>query len=162
MWKQLTHKSRKAIFLAQEEAGRLGYSHVGPEHLLLALAREDDCMAVRILEDLGLDPGTVRVRVMEHISRGAELLGREMQLTREAKSVIDLAFAESREMKEEWVGTEHLLMGILRSTESMAAKVLTEFGVDLAHARVHLRNLKAGTLPLDGTNGQSSVSVTTI
>jgi ATP-dependent Clp protease ATP-binding subunit ClpC len=159
MWKQLTQKARKAIFLAQEEAGRLGYSHVGPEHLLLALAREDDCIAVRVLEELGLDPGTLRVRVMERISRGAELLGREMQLTREAKSVIDLAFAESREMKEEWVGTEHLLMGILRSTESMAAKVLAEYGVDLARARTQLRHVKAGTLPFEGANGKGSVSV---
>ena len=159
MWKQLTQKARKAIFLAQEEAGRLGYSHVGPEHLLLAMAREDDCLAVRVLEELGLDPGTVRVLVMERISRGEEILGQEMQLTREAKSVIDLAFAESRDMKEEWVGTEHLLMGILRSTESMAARILSEFGVDLGRARTQLRHVKAGALPLEGSNGKGSVSV---
>jgi ATP-dependent Clp protease ATP-binding subunit ClpC len=162
MWKQLTQKARKAIFLAQEEAGRLGYSHVGPEHLLLALAREEDCMAVRILEGLGIDPGTVRVKVMKELSRGSEVLGQEMALTTEAKSVIDLAFAESRDMKEEWVGTEHLLIGILRSSESTAAKVLTELGVDLVRARTQVRSLKAGTLNMEGPGETGSVSVSTV
>lgn len=162
MWKQLTQKARKAIFLAQEEAGRLGYSHVGPEHLLLALAREEDCLAVGILEGLGVDCGTVRVQVMQHLSRGSEVLGQEMQLTTEAKSVIDLAFAESREMKEEWVGTEHLLIGILRSTESVAAKVLTGLGVDLVRARTQVRSLKAGTLLMEDENGKNSAPISAV
>jgi len=159
MWKQLTQKARKAIFLAQEEAGRLGYSHVGPEHLLLAMAREEDCMAVSILEGLGLDPGTLRIQVMKQLSRGSEILGQEMQLTTEAKSVIDLAFTECREMKEDWVGTEHLLIGIVRSTESVAAKVLCELGADSAKIRTQIRSLKAGALPVGSANGTSSVTL---
>jgi len=161
MWKQLTQKARKAIFLAQEEAGRLGYSNVGPEHLLLALAREDDCMAVRILEGLGLDPGTLRVQVMKELSRGSETLGHEMQLTAEAKAAIDLAFSESMQMKEDWVGTEHLLLGILRSAESSAARVLGDLGADITQVRTQLQNLKAGALPL-GMNGRSTVTMSTL
>ena len=162
MWKQLTQKARKAIFLAQEEAGRLGYSNVGPEHLLLALSREDDCMAVRILEGIGLDAGTLRVHTMKELSRGSETLGNDMQLTTEAKAVIDLAFSESRQMKEEWVGTEHLLLGILRSTESTAARVLGGLGADVAQVRTQIQNLKAGALSFGGMNGKSTLTVSSL
>lgn len=162
MWKQLTQKARKAIFLAQEEAGRLGYSNVGPEHLLLALAREDDCMAVRILDGLGLDAGTVRAKTMRQLSRGNETLSQEMQLTTEAKAVIDLAFSESRQMKEDWVGTEHLLLGIVRSTESTAAKVLADLGADMMNVHTQLLNLKAGALPMGGLSARGSVTVSSI
>jgi len=162
MWKQLTQKARKAICLAQEEAGRLGYSSVAPEHLLLALSREDDCMAVAILEGMGLDTGTVRARTLKQISRGTDSPSQDMQLTFEAKSVIDLAFSESREMKEDWVGTEHLLLGILRSSESMAASVLGELGVEMSHVRNQIRNLKAGALPLGIASGNGSMSAISI
>lgn len=161
MWKQLTHKARKAIFLAQEEAGRLGYSHVAPEHLLLALSRQEDCMAVKILDGIGLDAGTVRAKTMRELTRGEEILGQEMQLTAEAKSVIDLAFSECRQMKEDWVGTEHLLLGIVRSTESTAAKVLNDQGADILKVRDQLLNLKAGTLPL-GNTSKIALSISTI
>lgn len=161
MWKQLTQKARKAIFLAQEEAGRLGYNHVGSEHLLLALAREEDCVASRILEQLGVDVGTIRVEVIGQLSRGSEPLGEEMQLTAEAKEAIDLAFDEGKQMKDEWVGTEHLLIGLARSAEGMASQVLSRLGVDVSQIRCQLRNLQAGTLPFERVegNGPSSMSV---
>jgi len=163
MWKQLTQKARKAIFLAQEEAGRLGYSHVGSEHLLLALVREEDCVAARILERLGVDLGTIRVEVMEQLSRGSEPLGEEMQLTAEAKEAIDLAFNEGKQMNDEWVGTEHLLLGLARSARGMASQVLSRLGVDVSQIRSQLRNLQAGTLPFDRVEGNGpkpmSVSV---
>ena len=162
MWKQLTHKARKAICLAQEEAGRLGYSNVSPEHLLLALSREDDCMAVAILEGMGLDTGTVRARTMKQLSRGTDAPSQDMKLTYEAKSVIDLAFSECREMKEDWVGTEHLLLGILRSTESMAAGVLAELGVEMSSVRNQIRNLKAGTLQMGMANGNGAMHAISI
>jgi ATP-dependent Clp protease ATP-binding subunit ClpC len=159
MWKQLTQKARKAIFLAQEEAGKLGYSHVAPEHLLLALIREDDCIASTLLVKLGLDLGTVRDRVMGNLSRGSEELSEGMQLTPEAKDAIDFAFDESRQMNEGWVGTEHMLIGIIRETESMASKILASMGTDTAGIRVQLRDLQAGTLPFDEMDGRSVVVV---
>lgn len=162
MWKQLTQKARKAIFLAQEEAGKLGYSHVAPEHLLLALVREDDCVAIRILEGLGLDPGTVRVRTLGHLSRGTELLGEDMQLTTEAKEAIDLAFDESKQMKEDWVGTEHLLIGLSRSSKGLASKILGELGADISQIRSRLRSLQAGTLPFESIDGNTSMSVSSV
>lgn len=159
MWKQLTQKARRAIFLAQEEAGRLGYNHVGPEHLLLALIREEDCVATRILEGLGVDPGTVRVRMMGELARGSDMLGEDMQLTAEAKRAIDLAFEEGKQMNEDWVGTEHLLVGLVRATSGAASKVLTELGADASQIRGQLRDLQGGTLPLGHIEGDGHGSV---
>jgi len=163
MWKQLTQKARKAIFLAQEEAGRLGYNHVGSEHLLLALAREEDCVAARILERLGVDLGTIRVEIMGQLSRGSEPLGEEIQLTAEAKEAVDLAFDEGKQMNDEWVGTEHLLMGLARGTKGVASQVLNSLGVDVSQIHSQLRNLQGGTLPFQRVEGDgpgpTSVSV---
>jgi len=161
MWKQLTQKARKAIFLAQEEAGRLGYNHAGTEHLLLALIREEDCVAARILERAGVDLGTVRLEVMGRVSRGSDMLGEDMQLTAEAKAAVDLAFDESKRMKEDWVGTEHLLLGLVRSTSGLASKVLRGLGVDVSQIRTELRSLHSGALPFEctKTDGGNSVSL---
>lgn len=158
MWKQLTQKARKAIFLAQEEAGRLGYSHVGSEHLLLALVREEDCVAASILERLGLDLGSIRIEIMSHLSKGQEVLGDDMQLNGDAKAVIDLAFAEGRRMKDDWIGTEHLLIGLARGKSCLAAKVLTRMGARPAEIRRQLRQLHAGTLPFEHVETSTSVA----
>ena len=147
MWRQLTQKARKAIFLAQEEAERLGYNHVGSEHLLLALTREEDCVATMVLDRLGLDPGTVRSAVMKQLSRGHENLD-DLQLAPDAKHAIDFAFSEVKQMKDEWVGTEHLLIGLMYEAGGLASKVLNDLGVDLFKLKDELRNVKAGTLPL--------------
>lgn len=161
MWKQLTQRARKAIFLAQEEAGRLGYSHVGPEHILLALSREEDCMATKILEQIGVDPGTIRVEIMSVLSRGDEPLGEDMQLTSEAKQVIDSAFDECKRAKDDWVGTEHLLIALSRESEGLASQALRRLGVDASKIRTHLRRLQAGTLPFGQTNanGEGPMSI---
>ena len=159
MWKQLTQKARKAILHAQEEAGKLGYSHAGPEHLLLALVRVDDCVAARILEALGVDPGTVRIETMKHLSRGNEVLGDDMQLTTELREAIHVAFDEAKERNEDWVGTEHLLIGLV-SVCGLPSEVLKELGADLPVIRIQLRNLQAGTLPFENAPGQS-ISVST-
>lgn len=154
MWKQLTQKARKAIFLAQEEAGRLGYNHVGTEHLLLAIIREDDCIAATMLERLGLDLGTIRSVIMEKLSKGSDMLGEDMQLTAEAKQAIQLAFEEGKQMREEWIGTEHLLIGLARESSSVASKVLADLGAETAGLRIQMRNLHA-TLPFDEIEGIS-------
>jgi ATP-dependent Clp protease ATP-binding subunit ClpC len=151
MWRQLTPRARKAIFLAQEEAERLGYSHTGPEHLLLALAREEDCVADQVLDRLGLDVGTIRVEIMNNLSRGQDPLGNELQLTVEAKHAVDYAFAEAKELNDDWVGTEHLLLGLAHDTGGLASKVLNNLGVDLMQIKNQLRNVKAGTLQFNGT-----------
>lgn len=163
MWRQLTQHARKAIFLAQHEAGRLGYSHVGPEHLLLALIREDDCVAASVLERLGIDLGTLKSEIMNGVSKGSERLGEEMQLTVEAKQVIDYAFAEGRRLSDEWIGTEHLLLGLARETGGVAANVLNRLGASPSTILRQLQNLQAGRLPFgrtDGGNGAACMPTT--
>jgi ATP-dependent Clp protease ATP-binding subunit ClpC len=160
MWRQLTQKARKAIFLAYEEAERLGYSHVGSEHLLLAITREDDCTAALMLEKLGVDLGSIRQEVMGKVIRGAESLD-DMQLSPDAKHAIDFAFDEVKLMKDDWVGTEHLLIGLTHEAGGLASKILREHSVDLNKVRGELRHVKAGTLPLgriqeNGTNSAST------
>lgn len=153
MWRQLTQHARKAIFLAQQEAEKLGYNHVGPEHLLLALIREDDCVAASLLERLGIDLGTVKSELMKSVSRGCDHLGDDIQLTVDAKQVIDHAFAEGRRLSDEWIGTEHLLLGLARETGGVAAGVLNRLGADPNAILSQLRNLQAGRLPFGRING---------
>lgn len=153
MWRQLTQHARKAIFLAQQEAEKLGYNHVGPEHLLLALIREDDCVAASLLERLGIDLGTVKSELMNSVSRGCDHIGDDIQLTVDAKQVIDYAFAEGRRLSDEWIGTEHLLLGLARETGGVAANVLNRLGADPGTILDQLRNLQAGRLPFGRING---------
>lgn len=153
MWRQLTQHARKAIFLAQQEAEKLGYSHVGPEHLLLALIREEDCVAASLLERLGIDLGTVKSEVMSSVSKGTDHIGDDMQLTVDAKQVVDYAFAEGRRLSDEWIGTEHLLLGLARETGGIAANVLNRLGADPSAILSQLRNLQAGRLPFGQING---------
>jgi ATP-dependent Clp protease ATP-binding subunit ClpA len=123
------------VFFAQEEAARLGENYVSPEHLLLGLTREDDSVAARILDRLGVPQKRVREEIEQHVSRGEVNLGQDMQLTPLAKRVIDCAYEEMRRMSEQYIGTEYLLLGVIRVEESMASKVLVKLGADLDRAR---------------------------
>jgi ATP-dependent Clp protease ATP-binding subunit ClpC len=116
------------------------------------LVREDECVAAKLLEQLGVDLGSVRVEVMNHISRGTDRLGEDMQLTSEAKHIVDLAFDECSRMKDDWVGTEHLLAGLLAESEGLASGVLGKMGVILENLRVQICNMRAGLLPFEPVN----------
>lgn len=152
MWKQLTKSARKAIFLAQEEAGKLGYNHVGPEHLLLAFMRDEHCVASKLIEQMGIDLGTVRVEVMNKVSKGEDRLGEDMQLTAEAKHAIDLAFDECETMSDDWVGTEHLLLGLVKEDNGIAYSILTRMGAKSTQIKESVEKFRSGVLKLDGIN----------
>ena len=152
MWKQMTQSARKAIFLAQEEAGKLGYNHVGPEHLLLAFMRDERCVAAKLIEQLGIDLGTVRVEVMNKVSKGDDRLGEDMQLTAEAKHVIDMAFDECRRMSDDWVGTEHILLGLVKEDNGIAYSILTRMGAKSKEIKAEVGKLRSGVLQLEGIN----------
>jgi ATP-dependent Clp protease ATP-binding subunit ClpC len=162
MWRQLTQRARKAIFLAQEEAERLGYAHVGSEHLLLALTREEDCVAAMMLDRMGIDSGTLRAGIMAQLSRGSDHLGEDIQLAADAKHAIDFAFNEVKLLKDDWVGTEHLLIGLVHEAGGLASKVLADMGIDLTRVREQLRQVKAGTLPFERNGAKSAVSLSLV
>src|SRR5947209_618440 len=131
MWQRFTERARRAVFFAQEEAGRLGDNYVSTEHLLLGLVRENDTVAVRVLDRLAVSPEAVRKEIESVVSRGDGRLGQDMQLTPRAKRVIDLAYDEARQLSNNYIGTEHLLLGLVREGEGMAGRVLAKLGVDL-------------------------------
>ena len=96
MWQRFTERERRVVFFAQEEAGRLGENYVSTEHLLLGLVRENDSVAARILDRMGVSLGRIRSEIERQVTRGDGRLGQDMQLTPRAKRVIDLAYDEAR------------------------------------------------------------------
>ncbi|MCL5283821.1 MAG: AAA family ATPase, partial [Armatimonadetes bacterium] len=135
MWQRFTERARRVVFFAQEEAGRLGENYVSTEHLLLGLVRENDSVAARILDRLGVSLGRIRSEIERQVTRGDGRLGQDMQLTPRAKRVIDLAYDEARQLNDNYIGTEHLLLGLIREGEGLAGRVLSKLGVDLERTR---------------------------
>ncbi len=144
MWQRFTERARRVVFFAQEEAGRLGENYVSTEHLLLGLVRENDSVAARILDRMGVSLGRIRSEIERQVSRGDGRLGQDMQLTPRAKRVIDLAYDEARSLNNNYIGTEHLLLGLIREGEGLAGRVLQKLGVDLERTRREVTNLQDG------------------
>jgi ornithine carbamoyltransferase len=135
MWQRFTERARRVVFLAQEEAGRLGENYVSTEHLLLGLVRESDSAAVKVLDQMGIGIAQIRSEIEKHVTRGDGTLGQDMQLTPRAKRVIDLAYDEARSLQNDFIGTEHLLLGLIREAEGLGGRVLDELGAELHKAR---------------------------
>ncbi|MDE2127271.1 MAG: ATP-dependent Clp protease ATP-binding subunit [Armatimonadetes bacterium] len=135
MWQRFTERARRVVFFAQEEAGRLGENYVSTEHLLLGLVRENDSVAARILDRMGVSLGRIRSEIERQVTRGEGRLGQEMQLTPRAKRVIDLAYDEARQLNNNYIGTEHLLLGLIREGDGLAGRVLAKLSVELERTR---------------------------
>src|SRR6476646_10751592 len=135
MWQRFTERARRVVFFAQEEAGRLGENYVSTEHLLLGLVRENDSVASRILDRMGISLGRIRSEIERQVARGDGRVGQDVQLTPRAKRVIDLAYDEARQLSNNYIGTEHLLLGLIREGEGLAGRVLAKLGVDLERTR---------------------------
>lgn len=144
MWQRFTERARRVVFFAQEEAGRLGENYVSTEHLLLGLVRENDSVAARILDRMGVSLNRVKSEIERQVSRGDGRLGQDMQLTPRAKRVIDLAYDEARQLNNNYIGTEHLLLGLIREGEGLAGRVLAKLGVDLERTRREVMSLQDG------------------
>ncbi|NLM45690.1 MAG: ATP-dependent Clp protease ATP-binding subunit [Firmicutes bacterium] len=130
-----TQRAQKVLLLAQEEARRLSHNFVGTEHILLGLIREGSGIAARVLLSLGVEPDAVRTEIEKLMGRGDQHVTLNLSYTPRAKKVIELAFEEARNLGHNYVGTEHLLLGLIREGEGIAAQVLTNMGVDLDKAR---------------------------
>ncbi len=162
MWQRFTERARRVVFFAQEEAARLGENYVSTEHLLLGLVRENDSVAARILDRMGVSLGRIRSEIERQVSRGDGRLGQDMQLTPRAKRVIDLAYDESRSLGQNYIGTEHLLLGLIREGEGVAGRVLQKLGVDLERARKEVTSLQEpeATAPTGSSAKQRSKTPT--
>lgn len=135
MWQRFTERARKVVFYAQEEAQKFGEGYVSTEHLLLGLVRESDSVAARVLERLGVSLGRIRAEVEKQLPRGDARPSQDMTLTPRAKRVIDLAYDEARNLNNNYIGTEHLLLGLIREGDGLAGRVLAKLGVELERAR---------------------------
>jgi len=144
MWQRFTERARKIVFYAQEEAGRLGENYVSTEHLLLGLIRENDSVAARILDRMGISLNRIRSEIERQLVRGDGRLGQDMQLTPCAKRVIDLAYDEARQLNNNYIGTEHLLLGLIHEGEGLAGRTLATLGVDLERTRREVKQLQEG------------------
>src|SRR6186997_443402 len=132
---KFTDRARKVLTLAQDEAQRFNHNYIGTEHLLLGLVREGEGVAARVLENMNVELAKVRTAVEFIIGRGDRPVVGEVGLTPRAKRVIELAIDEARRLGHNYIGTEHLLLGLVREGEGIAAGVLESLGVNLDKVR---------------------------
>lgn len=132
---RFTKRARRVLVLAQEEAQSLNHNYIGTEHLLLGLVREESGVAARVLKDLGVEPQTLRKTVEEMTGRGERKVVGKIGLTPRTKRVIELAVDEARSLGHNYIGTEHLLLGLVREGEGIAVDVLKSLGVELDRLR---------------------------
>lgn len=144
-----TERVRKSLALAREEAARLRHEYVGTEHILLGLLGDDDSVALTVLDNLGVKREELAVRIETIVKRGrpGDVRGPDLPYTSRAKKVLELAMDEARALGHEYVGTEHLLLGLLREERGIAAQLLVDSGITLRRTREEaIRILGRGTL----------------
>ena len=146
-FEKFSERARRVLSLAQEEAQRFNHNYIGTEHILLGLVRETEGVAARVLANLGVDLGKVRSAVEFIIGRGERPAQGEIGLTPRAKKVVELAVDEARRMNHTYIGTEHLLIGLLREGEGVAAGVLESLSVTLDKVRTETHRILSQSTP---------------
>jgi ATP-dependent Clp protease ATP-binding subunit ClpA len=144
MFEQFTDQARRVVVLAQEEARRLNHNYIGTEHLLLGLLSEGEGVAAEALERMGVSLEAVRAQVQERIGQGQSAPNGHIPFTPRAKKVLELSLREALQLGHNSIGTEHILLGLIREGESVAAQVLVGFGADYARVREQVVRLLSG------------------
>jgi len=148
-----TERVRKVLAMAREEAERLRHEYVGTEHILLGLIREGEGVAAAVLQNLSVDLDEIQQKIEDTVKKGkaAAATGPDLPYTSRAKKVLELAMAEARDLTHNYVGTEHLLLGLLREEKGIAAQVLTDAGINLDAARAETLRLLGTDMPQGGS-----------
>ena len=141
MFERFTHRARQAVVLAQEEARRFNHNYVGTEHLLLGLLRLDEGLASRVLTSLDVSVEAVREQVGSIVGYGEEEMGAQAPFTPRSKKVLELALREAMRLEHNYIGTEHLLLGLVRESEGVANQVLSNLGVERDEIRAKLAGM---------------------
>ncbi len=157
MFERFTEKAIKVIMLAQEEARRLGHNFVGTEQILLGLIGEGTGVAAKVLKSLGVNLKDSRIEVEKIIGRGSGFVAVEIPFTPRAKRVLELSLEEARQLGHNYIGTEHLLLGLIREGEGVAARVLENLGIDLTKVRTQVIRMLGETAEV-GSGGSSNKS----
>jgi ATP-dependent Clp protease ATP-binding subunit ClpA len=144
MFERFTDRARRVVVLAQAEARLLQHDYIGTEHILLGLIQEGDGVAAQALDALGVELETVRSEIVATIGEGSTVPTGHIPFTPRAKKVLELSLREALQLGHDYIGTEHLLLGLLREGEGVAAQVLQKLGVTLGVARQEVVGLLAG------------------
>src|SRR6266508_895302 len=157
-----TDRVRKVLQMAREEAARLHHEYVGTEHILLGLIREGEGVAAAVLTNLNVDLEDIQQKIEETVKKGkaAAAAGPDLPYTSRAKKVLELAMTEARELNHSYVGTEHLLLGLLREEKGIAAQVLTDAGVNLEQSRAETLRLLGSDMPATPAGGGTGAQPT--
>jgi ATP-dependent Clp protease ATP-binding subunit ClpA len=150
MFERFTDRARRVVVLAQEEARMLNHNYIGTEHILLGLAHEGEGVAAKALESLGISLDAVRQQVEEIIGQGQQALSGHIPFTPRAKEVLELSRREASQLGHNYIGTEHILLGLVREGDGVAAQVLVKLGADLKTVRQQVIQLIGGKRPEAG------------
>ena len=145
MFERFTDRARRVVVLAQEEARMLNHNYIGTEHILLGLIHEGEGVAARALESLGISLEAVRQQIEEIIGQGEQAPSWHIDFTPRAKKVLELSSREALQLGHNYIGTEHILLGLIREGEGVAAQVLARLGADLSRVRQQLIQLLHGS-----------------
>jgi ATP-dependent Clp protease ATP-binding subunit ClpA len=144
MFERFTERARQVVVLAQDEARFFKHNYIGTEHLLLGLLREEEGIAARVLESLGITIEEVRALLARIVGQGDEVTSGQIPFTPRAKKVLELALREALSLGHNYVDTEHVLLGIVRENEGVAARILLEFDADAEKIRNEIIRMLSG------------------
>jgi ATP-dependent Clp protease ATP-binding subunit ClpA len=150
VFEQFTERARQVVVLAQEEARALRHNYIGTEHLLLGLLREEQGIGARVLESLGVTLDGVRAQVAEIVGQGEDVVGGQVPFTPRGKRVLDLALREALSMGHNWIGTEHVLLGLVRENDGVAMQILLDRGLSADRIRDEVVRMLGGPPPAGG------------
>jgi len=162
MFDRFTERARKVIILAKEEAKRFNHDYIGTEHILLGLIKEGESVAAAVLQNLGLSLDTIRLEVEKLVQFGpSTIVSGDIPFTPKAKKVIELAMDEARRLGHNYIGTEHLLLGLIKEGEGVASHVLMNVGLDLNKVRAEVIKLLGSSTPGGGSGGPGAAAMGT-
>src|SRR4029450_1438854 len=153
MFERFTDRARRVVVLAQEEARHLDHNYIGTEHILLGLIHEGEGVAAQALESLEISLESVRSQVREIIGQGESPPSGHIPFTPRAKKVLELSLREALALGHNYIGTEHILLGLIREGEGVAAQVLINLGAGLERTRQQVVQLLAGLSGVEGGQG---------
>src|SRR5213076_895376 len=144
MFERFTERACQVVVLAQEEARILKHNYIGTEHILLGLLREEEGLAARVLESLDITVERVRAQVVRIVGSGEEVTSGQIPFTPRAKKVLELALREALSLGHNYIGTEHILLGLVRENEGVAARILLDFDADSEKIRNEVIRMLSG------------------
>ena len=160
MFERFTDQARRVVVLAQEEARRLDHNYIGTEHILLGLLRDGEGVAVEALDGLGVSLEETRAKVGEIIGHGSDQQSGHIPFTPRAKKVLELSLREALELGTDYIGTEHILLGLIREGQGVAAQVLVDLGAGLDQTREKVLELIREGGPEDEPAGELEARLT--